>query len=134
VPVTRADDEREWRARYAAVLRSARWKNMRLDLIKLTDGKCERCQASSADLQLHHLTYERLGAERRKDVQLLCFVCHKTADGEREVLQQLASGRRQTDAAFTTYLTTRYGHGHHPDEREWHEFNDWLERKREEGS
>lgn len=132
--MTRADDEREWRARYAAVLRSARWKNMRLDLIKLTGGLCERCQATSADLQLHHLTYERLGAEPRADVQLLCFVCHKAADAERESLQRQASGRRQTAAASATYLTTRFGEGHEPEAGDRDEFNDWLECKREEGS
>ena len=132
--MTRSDDEQGWRSKYEAVLRSARWKNMRLDLIKLTGGVCERCQKASTDLQLHHLTYERLGAERRSDVHLLCFVCHREADAEREALQRVASSRRQTDAAFSTYLTTRFGEGHEPSERDRDDFNDWLERKREEGS
>lgn len=46
-------------------------------------GRCERCKKKSRRLEVHHLTYERLGRERDEDLQALCPSCHKKADKER---------------------------------------------------
>lgn len=53
----------EWRAKRNAALQRARWR-------------CERCGAKR-DLQVHHTTYERLGAERDADLRVWCFTCHR---------------------------------------------------------
>ncbi len=45
-----ADD---WRERYTKHINSARWRNMRQDMIRLRGNKCERC-GLSVTLQLHH--------------------------------------------------------------------------------
>lgn len=103
---------------------------MRVDLIKLTNGCCERCQLKSTRLELHHITYERLGHERRSDVQLLCFDCHQQADAERAESQARASLKRQTDAAMRTYFDKTFGDGYEPDEQDVEHFYDWLEHKR----
>ena len=34
-------------------------------------------------LQVHHLTYERLGNERDEDLKVLCWACHEREHGLR---------------------------------------------------
>lgn len=45
---------------------------------------CERCGILPG-VQLHHLTYERIGSERPEDLQLLCKACHEFIHGKRHV-------------------------------------------------
>lgn len=47
--------------------KSAKWKE---------DSDCEYC-GSMANLTCHHRTYETAGFERREDVRVLCWDCHK---------------------------------------------------------
>jgi hypothetical protein len=35
------------------------------------------CQCGSEDVDLHHLTYERIGAEEMEDLVALCRTCHQ---------------------------------------------------------
>jgi 5-methylcytosine-specific restriction endonuclease McrA len=42
---------------------------------------CERCGGQDA-LQVHHRTYERLGAELDEDFEVLCRRCHATEHGK----------------------------------------------------
>lgn len=60
----------EWRRRRDAKLRTAHWA-------------CECCGAKR-NLQVHHLTYERLGREWDQDLEVLCRDCH-----EREHVRQM---------------------------------------------
>ena len=39
-------------------------------------GRCQRCR-SRRQLTIHHRTYQRLGHERRSDVTVLCWSCHR---------------------------------------------------------
>ncbi len=43
-----------------------------------------RCQAcgGAERLEVHHLTYERLGYERLTDLMVLCHACHAEAHGQ----------------------------------------------------
>lgn len=73
------------RDRYLSVLRSPRWHQLRTRLLAERGRRCEACKKTKGagvpfSLELHHLTYERLGAERDTDVQLLCDICHAKAD------------------------------------------------------
>ena len=43
-------------------------------------------------MEVHHKTYERLGKERRSDLEVLCPRCHRIADREREL--QRKKGRK----------------------------------------
>ena len=72
----------EWRTRYENHIRSAQWRNMRADMIRLRGNKCDHC-GSSHKLALHHKTYERLGHELTSDLELLCPGCHEKADRKR---------------------------------------------------
>lgn len=45
---------------------------------RLRKGACQQC-SYRRKLQVHHLTYERLGVEKLEDVVTLCDRCHKAA-------------------------------------------------------
>lgn len=44
--------------------------------------RCKRCKQARY-LEVHHLTYKRLGFERMDDLEALCVRCHAQADLER---------------------------------------------------
>lgn len=63
------------RESYLAYLNSPHWRWVRNRALKRVAYRCERCDAKR-DLQVHHKSYERLGAERPDDLEVLCFSCH----------------------------------------------------------
>jgi hypothetical protein len=64
-------------ATYAEYLRSRHWRRFRVEYKKARPWQCAICHDSDR-LELHHVTYERLGQERLDDVRPLCQVCHST--------------------------------------------------------
>jgi HNH endonuclease len=71
------------RAWYRTVyLRSAHWRVRRARSIALAGGRCERC-GKAGRLEVHHLTYARLGRERDRDLRALCHRCHRIAERSR---------------------------------------------------
>lgn len=121
---------RRWRhsALYEQYMQSDQWRKLREICITSADGRCERCGASENDVQIevHHLTYERLGREDPDDLQVLCVTCHIVADAERAEEVQSDLAYRRLDG----WATKVYG----PD---WEEtigfddaeeaFDEWLE-------
>lgn len=68
---------------YEAALTSEHWRLLRERCRRESRNRCEACgkpYAPGRPLELHHLSYERLGREEREDVILLCRQCHDTAD------------------------------------------------------
>jgi hypothetical protein len=62
-------------AQYRSYIRSRRWKARRKHYFATHVKRCAACP-SKIDIQLHHVTYERLGCERDEDLILLCCDCH----------------------------------------------------------
>lgn len=60
---------------YEQYLRTARWHSTRNRALARARYQCERCQVNR-QLQVHHLSYERLGDEANEDLQVLCRGCH----------------------------------------------------------
>jgi 5-methylcytosine-specific restriction endonuclease McrA len=60
---------------YAEYLQSSWWRARRNDALRAASYRCQRCE-SKRDLEVHHLTYERLGAELPGDLDVLCRGCH----------------------------------------------------------
>jgi len=60
---------------YWVYLRSAEWAEFRRGVLDRAGGRCQVCNAA-VPLQVHHRTYERLGAELPEDVLALCDSCH----------------------------------------------------------
>lgn len=61
--------------RYAEYLASPHWRDVKRRY--RASNRPQRCVCGAAGSQLHHLTYQRLGAERLTDLELLCEVCHR---------------------------------------------------------
>jgi hypothetical protein len=61
---------------YTIYLRSPLWRLRRRIWIVRAGGRCQRCH-SRHRLTIHHRTYRRLGHERRADVTVLCWDCHR---------------------------------------------------------
>lgn len=80
---------------YGEYLLSPHWKKMRQKRIEKDKGVCALCGAAS-NLQVHHLTYERLGAEGDADLLTLCASCHQRVhalnDHMASVLREGAEG------------------------------------------
>jgi len=77
------DVDRQSRARraeaapvsYRSYLASSTWRTKRNRALRLANYRCQRC-GSKRDPNVHHRTYERLGAELDSDLEVLCFTCH----------------------------------------------------------
>jgi len=63
-------------------LQSAHWQEVRKRKLKQAGYKCEACGAK-VKLDIHHLTYQRLGKERLSDLQALCRSCHRKAESKK---------------------------------------------------
>lgn len=74
---------------YGMYLRSRHWKSRRRSLLVECKWTCQDCGAIDPNrdkvrgtrLQAHHLTYERIGRERKSDLVILCAACHKKRHG-----------------------------------------------------
>ncbi len=61
---------------YLAYLNSSGWRTRRNAALKDAKYRCSAC-GSGRNLQVHHLTYERLGAELDEDLRVVCGDCHQ---------------------------------------------------------
>ncbi len=69
---------------YLGYLESAAWLDRRRKFARSHDAKCYCCDAiprPGAPLDLHHLTYERLGREKPGDIVPVCRSCHDLIHG-----------------------------------------------------
>lgn len=65
---------------YGAYLNSPEWKERRREALIAADFRCQACEADE-QLEVHHLTYERLGFEHPRDLMVLCNGCHAFEHG-----------------------------------------------------
>ena len=61
---------------YSKYIRSPAWRALRCKVIGRSGGDCERCGVWPV-VNVHHLTYERLGSEDLSDLQGVCSKCHQ---------------------------------------------------------
>lgn len=69
----------ERREQYVAYMRSPEWRARRDRALRDGGEKCAQCN-SQKDLHVHHWSYERLGREQERDLEVLCKSCHRNAD------------------------------------------------------
>jgi len=67
---------REHSPQYTAYMASPAWAAFRIAYYRTHARACAACCATRY-VELHHVTYERLGAERADDVVPLCLSCHE---------------------------------------------------------
>lgn len=78
---------------YHQYMRSDKWREMRIKRIRADLGMCrgwivekdgrEHLCLSRHRLEVHHLTYARLGNEQLSDLISLCHACHKAIHNKR---------------------------------------------------
>lgn len=65
---------------YQEYLESPEWAVKKEEALRRAGHKCEKCSGDKK-LQVHHLSYDRLGDELPEDLQSLCVICHRQAHG-----------------------------------------------------
>lgn len=86
---------------YNDYLLSDIWKEKRRKIIKLYNNECYIC-GNQNNLQVHHLTYERLGAELEDDLVCLCADCHSRIH---EIKDFISAEREENKELFLTPKT-----------------------------
>ncbi len=122
------------RRRYDAYIKSHEWKARRQRAVELAGYCCEKCGATAWDtkLEVHHLTYERLGDEADKDLVALCPKCHEKADQEREARSRYKSQQALWSKRLNGWATKKYGEdwmAYHDEDAVASEFQDWLDER-----
>lgn len=85
---TRADEQRRIQARlerihelrympYEQYLQTPEWRERRTRHLESAGHACQICNARNVQLNVHHRTYERRGAELYQDLIVLCRSCHE---------------------------------------------------------
>jgi 5-methylcytosine-specific restriction endonuclease McrA len=64
---------------YVSYLKSPAWQDKRRQALRRAGYRCQACGKRN-HLQVHHLTYIRLGHELPTDLVCLCSACHAVAD------------------------------------------------------
>jgi len=77
-------EDAEWLKRlpYPEYLRSNHWDHTRRRALLRAGHRCQQCEARGL-LDVHHLTYERIGRESEADLIVLCRMCHEAEHGLR---------------------------------------------------
>ncbi len=60
---------------YNEYLLSKWWKRKRVQKLKSTEWKCERCGEKAT--QVHHKHYRSLWKEKNSDLESICAACHQ---------------------------------------------------------
>lgn len=70
---------------YREYIQSKEWKAKAKAAKHRANYRCEQCGVLKPEhlLHAHHLTYERLGNERKSDLKVLCNECHAEEHGIR---------------------------------------------------
>src|SRR5262249_7450162 len=61
---------------YSEYLQTPEWQATRKRILKRDRYTCQSCSMTNVILNIHHLTYERLGCEDDQDLVTLCEDCH----------------------------------------------------------
>ncbi|HEX6796981.1 MAG TPA: HNH endonuclease [Ktedonobacterales bacterium] len=61
---------------YREYLKTPEWQDRRVKQLRRAGFRCQVCNASRTQLNVHHRTYERRGIEDFKDLIVLCSDCH----------------------------------------------------------
>lgn len=89
---------------YNKYLKSPQWAAKREAYFNAFGKYCRACRTTYGPIQLHHMTYDRLGRERMGDLVALCSKCHR----EVEALYRKA-GRGDRILITLAYIKQRRG-------------------------
>jgi phage terminase large subunit GpA-like protein len=118
---------------YETYINSEAWRLRREAVFRRAQYQCQRCGEEfwgGHSLQVHHLTYDRLGHELDEDLLVVCIPCHEKEDQEHAWRTQ----QNQWAARLDGWASKRYG-DNWDDYRDYdqveEEFESWLDRQDE---
>lgn len=95
---------------YRMYLRSGHWAVVRQETLRAADFRCARCgRGRSVVLDVHHRTYERIGAEQPGDLEVLCRPCHGAEHGIEPAPPPRAAWNWESVAAILPRTLARLG-------------------------
>lgn len=65
---------------YNSYIKGPRWAAKREAYFNAFGKYCRACLTTYGPIQLHHMTYDRLGRERMSDLIALCTKCHREVE------------------------------------------------------
>jgi hypothetical protein len=74
----------ELKEEYEAYLQSDNWAARRTSTLERANHVCQVCEHFPAT-QVHHIHYERIGAELDSDLMAVCSFCHGLLHGHKEL-------------------------------------------------
>ena len=95
--IGRAQDYPHLSEEYQRHLESPAWRATRRAVLVRDGHACTRCGRTDI-LEVHHLTYARLGHELLSDLTTLCPDCHEAADRARRATAPEERRRRRAVA------------------------------------
>lgn len=72
------------REEYEAYLKSDDWAARRITVLERAENVCQVCEHFPAT-QVHHIRYERIGAELDSDLLAVCSFCHGLLHGREQL-------------------------------------------------
>jgi len=112
-------------SRYVEYLASLEWAMKRQAALERAGYECQSC-GDTVDLQVHHLTYDRLGEEVPADLMVVCPPCHEKEDEARARRTEARSWARRVRG----YARKRWGETwwlEYSFEEAAEELRDWIE-------
>lgn len=73
--------------KHSDYINSVAWQETRQKIFRRDGFRCVMC-GQSMNLNVHHITYENLGAEESSDLVTLCQKCHAKVHGEKVVFHK----------------------------------------------
>jgi len=92
-------------------IQSDEWKARRLRALELGGNHCRVCGATEK-LEVHHLTYTRLGYEDDDDLMVLCSLCHREVTRGRNVYDMIEEGPAPDTRKLRKKNTKKMAWGH----------------------
>ncbi len=92
------------RAEYRAYLASDAWQERRARALAEAGGRCQIDASHEGPLDVHHNTYERLGAELPGDLIVLCRACHGRHHGHELAARRRGASTSQVAAPAVVFL------------------------------
>lgn len=111
---------------YREYIQSDRWDKKRRKRLKKDNYTCVDCGERDRPLDVHHLSYDRLGNERMDDLVSLCRKCHNERHEKGEIFFNFCRTCGEFLLIIKYWLKdgwTRWicSDGHIVEKRGWHE-------------
>ena len=84
---------------YEAYLQTNHWRTLRKQIYDDRNQKCQKCKKVISDYHVHHVTYERIGKERKSDLKLFCYKCHEKVHLKKDKNRTKASSKKRLTIA-----------------------------------